>query len=160
MSYQKKHHNADLTLTQILRHDTKEHTKARGILSRLLRVLMWDWGIDPTVYKLLMDQWLNNAHNGVYQNSKDRATARGNINKEFARTNISWSIFMKALRFHRVWRVDIRIICWRSDKLPPSYHKFNFQTGIQPPKTMPTNAEIIATIEASERDEVAKLKQE
>jgi hypothetical protein len=160
MYYGNQNKNSNVTLKQILEHDTKEVSKAKGVLSRLLRVLMFEWGINPKAYNSYMTKWLTNPANGVYKDSNERSTVRGNINKEFARPNISWSVIMKAFRFFAVWRVDLRIICWKADGKDPSYHKFGFTTGVVPPKQVPTEEQIEQIIRAYETSELNRLKKE
>lgn len=71
----------------------------KGVLARLFRDLWIELGAGAFGWSQLMQQYLNNPANGVKNTAKDRATARGNLNKELFREKLSWNVFMKAIRF-------------------------------------------------------------
>lgn len=85
---------------------------ATGILSQLFRSLVNVMMIRAFGWSQLMQQYLDNPANGVANVPKDRATARGNLNKELTRPQMSWKVFMKAIRFFGAIRADFTVKLW------------------------------------------------
>lgn len=86
-----------------------------GVLAKLFRKIVDDLGIRAFIWAQLMDNYLNNPANGIAQNSKDRSTARGNLNKELYRERMSWKVFLKAIRFFGVLRADFTVKLYHSE---------------------------------------------
>jgi hypothetical protein len=84
-----------------------------GILSRLFRIMIRDLHITPTRWRVLMDDYVaaQMQHFSEEQNNKrDRASIRGNMNKEFLRSRMTWKTFCKAMMFFQIRRFKIIII--------------------------------------------------
>jgi hypothetical protein len=77
----------------------KSVTEARGILSALWRQLLVVLGIDSWRWDKLMRKYLADPRNGIQNNSRDRSSARGNLNKELKRDDMTWRVFLKAMSF-------------------------------------------------------------
>jgi hypothetical protein len=84
---------------------------ANGVLSRLWRQMLLDLNIGPARYGDLMRDFVTDIRNGIAPTRKDQTSARGNITKEFARPQMTWKVFMKALRFLQVTKVEFAIKC-------------------------------------------------
>lgn len=81
----------------------------KGVLAQLFRQLWAEMNTGAFGWSQLMQQYLNNPANGVKNNAKDRATARGNLNKELFREKLSWNVFMKAMRFFDAIKVTFTV---------------------------------------------------
>ena len=88
-------------IQQLLNAPDKGKSRARGIFSRLFRDVLDVMEIGPNAWNMLMIRYLDDPTSHIGPSSKDRSTARGNINKELARTSMSGNVFIKALRFIR-----------------------------------------------------------
>jgi hypothetical protein len=96
-------------LNRILTAPDKEIKKtfgANGVLSRLFRKILWDLKIGPNRFGTLLQDYILNPLNGVPNNKKDQTSARGNLAKEFSKPQMTWKVFMKAMRFLQVWRIE------------------------------------------------------
>jgi hypothetical protein len=101
-------------LARILHSEDKGVSKtsgANGVLSRLWRQMLLDLNIGPARYGDLMRDFVTDIRNGIAPTRKDQTSARGNITKEFARPQMTWKVFMKALRFLQVVKVEFAIKC-------------------------------------------------
>lgn len=56
-----------------------------------------------------MESYLDDPRNGIKNNTKDRASARGNLTKEILKDKMTWKVFCKALRFINVIKFRITI---------------------------------------------------
>lgn len=83
--------------------------KATGVLSKLFRKMCKDLNIKAFAWAQLMTNYLNNPANGVANTPKDRSTARGNMNKELIKGQMSWLIFMRAIRFFGAVKADFTV---------------------------------------------------
>lgn len=81
----------------------------KGVLAKLFRKLCVALDLGAFGWQQLMQQYLDNPANGVKNNPKDRATARGNLNKELIRETLSWKVFLKAVRFFGAVRADFTV---------------------------------------------------
>lgn len=81
----------------------------KGVLAKLFRKLCVALDLGAFGWQQLMQQYLDNPANGVKNNPKDRATARGNLNKELIRETLSWKVFLKAIRFFGAVRADFTV---------------------------------------------------
>ena len=82
---------------------------ADSILARLFRKIIHDNGVTPERFNSLMELYLSDRRNSIPQNTKDRASARGNFRKELLKNNMSWKVFCKGLRFLNVKRFDLAV---------------------------------------------------
>lgn len=84
----------------LLNDPNKRVREARGVLSAIWRQFLVLRNIDGFQWDRLMRNYLNDPRNGIQNNSRDRSSARGNINKELLkRDDITWRVFLKALNF-------------------------------------------------------------
>lgn len=84
----------------LLKDPDKRVREARGVLSAIWRQFLVLRNIDGFQWDRLMRNYLNDPRNGIKNNSRDRSSARGNINKELLkRDDITWRVFLKALNF-------------------------------------------------------------
>lgn len=83
----------------LLNDPDKRVGEARGVLSALFRQLLVLRDIDGWLWDRLMKSFLNDPRNGIQNNSRDRSSARGNLNKELKRDDMTWRVFLKALYF-------------------------------------------------------------
>lgn len=115
-------------ITRMLQSPDKEVSKAKGILARLFRQILEDADINYYRWDMLMEQYLDNPRNRVPTNTKERSSARGNLNKELRRESMTWKVFDKALRFLGPTKVRFEVhLTWRSKKT--TVHGINVQLG-------------------------------
>lgn len=89
----------------LLNDPDKRVGEARGVLSVLWRQLLVVREIDGWRWDKLMRDFLADPRNGIQNNSRDRSSARGNLNKELKRDDMTWRVFLKALNFLNPVRV-------------------------------------------------------
>jgi hypothetical protein len=71
----------------------------QGLLSRAFRNAMRELNITADVWAAYMMDYIADPSNGYPKNPKDRMTARGNLNKEFADRKMTWKTYLKAMKF-------------------------------------------------------------
>lgn len=76
-----------------------------GVLSRLFRQILIDLNVGPQRYGTLMRDYITDQRNLIPANKRDQTSERGNINKEFYRSQMTWRVFMKGLRFLQFTKV-------------------------------------------------------
>lgn len=72
---------------------------AKGVLAKLFRQALVDLNITTPLWNVKMNRYLNDPRNRIPSHSKDRSSARGNLNKELRRETMTWKVFRKALMF-------------------------------------------------------------
>lgn len=82
---------------------------ANGVLARLFRQMLLDLGISHSKWSTLMYDFITDVKNGVPNNKKDQTSMRGNLTKEFARPQMTWKVFCKAMRFLQICNIEIVI---------------------------------------------------
>lgn len=85
--------------------EVKKTSGANGILARLFRTILLDLNIGPSRFGALLQQYILDPRNGVADNKKDQTSARGNLNKEFYKPQMTWKVFLKAMRFLRIKKI-------------------------------------------------------
>jgi len=115
----KKNKGEDLTdaeqnqqVLTIVNNGFETSDKPVGVLAGLFRRLCMVMSVKAFYWSSLMEMFLGNPANGIDQNAKARATARGNLNKELLREQMSWNVFLKALRFLGAIRVEFTVKIW------------------------------------------------
>jgi hypothetical protein len=83
----------------LLKDPDKGVREARGILTGLWRQLLVMRDIDAWRWDKLMRKYLADPRNGIRNNSRDLSSARGNLNKELKRDDMTFRVFLKALSF-------------------------------------------------------------
>jgi hypothetical protein len=90
--------------------DIGNTSMANGVLSRLFRKMLMTMNVNENRWNLLMHAFLNDARNGIPQTRKDQTSMRGNLTKEFARPQMTWKVFCKAMMFMQFTRFEVCII--------------------------------------------------
>ena len=80
-----------------------------AVLSNLFRNMLGENGITPMKWRSLMDDYVQKEAKH-YDNRRDRTSIRGNLNKEFGRSRMTWKVFCKAMMFLQVRRFKIYIV--------------------------------------------------
>jgi len=81
-----------------------------GVLSRLFRKLLLTMNVNENRWNILMHAFLNDPRNGVPNTRKDQTSMRGNLTKEFARPQMTWKVFCKAMMFMQFVHFEVCII--------------------------------------------------
>lgn len=89
----------------LLELDDRGVSRARGVLSRLFRVILCQVKLSGPQWEMLMDRMLNDPRNPMPKNSKDRSSQKGNLNKALKGDRMTWKTFEKALRFLAIQKV-------------------------------------------------------
>lgn len=103
-----------------------------GVLSRLFRQMLMDFGIDGARYSSLLTRFMNDPANNIPNNRADRASKIGNFNKEFGKPSMSWKKFVEAIRllqFHGEIELIIRGTSRLTGKPTEHVTKFNLGEG-------------------------------
>jgi hypothetical protein len=104
-------------ITKMLESQDKEVGNARGILARLFRKILADLSVTYYHWDMLMEKYLDNPRNRVPSNTKERSSARGNLNKELRRESMTWKVFDKALRFLGPVRAEFSVkLTWQNKR--------------------------------------------
>lgn len=105
--------NMDATrVTHLFEYDDRRAGSATGILSRLWRIMLSELNINNDNYPMLMTKYLNSRLKDKGSGDTRAAnTLRGNLNRQLAMPNMSFNVFLRALRVLRVdWiRIDVTI---------------------------------------------------
>lgn len=106
----------EVKMKEILSHPDKliNDTKS-SVLSTIFRKLLVLENVTPDKFQRLMQLWTQNSKSSVPPGHR-RSQARGNIEKELAYSNMSWSVLVKGLRFLAFTKIEIRITAF-NDKL-------------------------------------------
>jgi hypothetical protein len=100
--------NNMLTSNDKEKHKTKRHGP-NGVLSRLFRTVLQDLNVNPHRFGVLMHQFIQDNRNGVPDNRVAQTSVRGNLRKELTRTQMTWKVFCKAMRFIQILNIEINI---------------------------------------------------
>lgn len=118
-------------LTRILTSPDREIRNthgANGALARLFRVILLDLNIGPSRFGSLLQDYILDPRNGVANNKQDQTSARGNLTKEFARPQMTWKVFCKALKFLQILRIEFSVTAhWRHGN--PTVHSTKVNLG-------------------------------
>jgi hypothetical protein len=79
------------------------------ILSNLFTLIKQDVLKQFSTWNILMIAYLLDPKNGIPRNSREQSSAKGNLDKEFAKPNMTWKVFCKAIRFLNIMKFDIII---------------------------------------------------
>jgi hypothetical protein len=71
--------------------------------------MLKDLGVNIQRWNDYMYTFVNDPRNGYPPTKRDQQSARGNLIKEFSRPQMTWKVFMKALRFLRAKDVTIAL---------------------------------------------------
>lgn len=93
----------------MLNSDDKRVAEARGHLSKIFRQFLVALDIDGWKWDRYMRIFLTDPRNGIPNNSRDKSSARGNLNKELKRDDMTWRVFLKAMSFLDPVRVTFTV---------------------------------------------------
>lgn len=97
-------HNNDAN--DFLSDRNKGVDEARNVLARMFRQMLRDLRIDHAIWHRKMMSYLSDSRRVVAPTSKERAYARGNLNKELRRPRMTWRTFSdKAIPFLNPLRI-------------------------------------------------------
>jgi len=85
--------------------EVKKTSGANGVLARLFRIILLDLNVTPSRFGSLLQHYILDPRNGVADNKKDQTSARGNLTKEFYKPQMTWKVFLKAMRFLRIKKI-------------------------------------------------------
>lgn len=109
------HHNEKIR--KMITSSTKKMEEATGTLSRLFRKILFDINIDLMRWDAAMKKYLADPRNRIQQNSKDISSARGNLAKALVKPDMTWKVFVKALKFLDPLCVSLEVkIVWRNGR--------------------------------------------
>lgn len=100
-----------------------------GILSRLFRQLLMNLNVTPMYWGSLMNDFIKDVRNGVPNNKRDQTSIRGNLTKEFARTQMTWKVFCKGLRFLQITNIKITIEATHRERQYPTVVSVDVNLG-------------------------------
>ena len=105
----------------------RQATGVQGVMVNLFRAICREIsnqrGISPVQWNKLMSDYLRNLPEN--QSGYDRMSVRGNLNKEFRRTKMSWLVFCKGMVFLKFACFNIRI-----DAVTEEGQSFNANTSV------------------------------
>lgn len=85
------------------------HSSRRNPLAALfLKLIVSTGAAERDVWDKLMFKYLSDLRNAIPRNKKDQATAKGNLQKELLKDDLTFNVFTKGLRFLDF--TDIKII--------------------------------------------------
>lgn len=85
-------------------------TSARNPLAALfLKLIIATGAADQGVWNRLMFKYLSDVRNAIPRNKKDQATAKGNLQKEILKDDLTFNVLVKGLRFLDFTKVKIII---------------------------------------------------
>lgn len=70
-----------------------------NVLAKMIRHIVFHLHITDAKWNRLMKTYLDDPLNGVGPSPRERSTARGNLNKDLRSSNVTWSTFVKFIRF-------------------------------------------------------------
>ena len=88
---------------------------ANGVLSRLFRQVMSDLNVTGPRFGNLLQHYILDSRYGIPNNKKDQASKRGNMTRELASAQMTWKIFIKAMRILQFTKVEFIINCHHQD---------------------------------------------
>lgn len=110
--YARSHQDSEATrISHLFDYDDRRVGSATGILSRIWRIMLAELNINNDNYPMLMTRYLDKRLKPGNKNVRAVNTLRGNLNRQLAMPNMSFNVFLRALRVLRVdWlRIDITI---------------------------------------------------
>lgn len=135
-------------LMRILNRTDKGASRAHGkggVLARLWSQMLKDLDVNVARWNDYMHTFVTDPRNGYPPTKNGQTSARGNLTKEFSRPQMTWKVFLKALSFLKVIRVEIAIKCHYADR-PPSTHGTEVNLGM-PTQPITTFMEDISRID-------------
>lgn len=114
----------------------KGPSNSSSVLSRIFFNMGMELGLSSfTSWDRLMDQYINDARNCIPRNKKDQSSARGNLQKELSKPEMTWKVFLKGIRFLGIISFEIKIIAKHANG-KQTVHSHNVNLGT--PVTLPS----------------------
>lgn len=97
-------------------------------LTQIFRQLLIDVGIDPMLWNIMVERWMDDPRNNVSTNPADRSWLKGNIRKQlFMRNEYTWSGVCRGLHILGVQGFDLDIVLQHSPR-KTTRHSFSVIT--------------------------------
>ena len=96
-------------LKRILNDHTKAVNESKGLLTYLFRHILFDLMIDEKKWNRLMKAYLDNPQNRISKRGNKRSSARGNLNKQLVKRNMTIKNFERGLRLLNPKRVIFKL---------------------------------------------------
>ncbi len=101
----------------LLESSDKGISSAKNPLALLFRQILRDLKMQPYRWNQLMDRFLSNPRNGIPDSSRDRASARGNLNKELFKERLTFGTLLRGLALLDPRKVRFELHCtWTNGK--------------------------------------------
>jgi len=121
-------------IAKMLDDPNKEVAKthgAKGLLSKLWRLVLLDNKISHYKFSNLMDHYLNKQTNQAMDSPEKRFNNRGNLNKEFSNSQMSWKVFCKCMQFMQFSEIRITLDAKHHDgKITTHQVRLNLKDGL------------------------------
>ena len=99
-----------------------------GVIARHFRRILVDRNITIPRWGSYMYDFLTDIRHGIPMNRKDQTSMRGNLTKEFSRDQMTFKVFLKAMRFFKVVKIDLVTKLYFEDS-KPSVHMTTINLG-------------------------------
>lgn len=137
----------DTNIKEILDDPMKKIIESENLLTRLFRTILFDLNIGGRRFDALVKRYLMDPNSGIKDDKTARNNHRGNLMKELAAADMTWRVFMKALRV--VGAVEFEVVVnmrhMVDGKLVLTSHVVKAENAItyDEPKTDLSNAKVI-----------------
>lgn len=113
-----------------------------SVLSRMFWKMVADFGYSTFHrWEKLMMQYINDARNCIPRNRNAQSSARGNLQKELVKPEMTWKVFCKGMRFLGITSFEFKIIAHHSNgKETVHSHRVNLGTPVELPPIENPNA--------------------
>ena len=135
-------------LERMLEEADRGLSSASGTLTKMLRALWRDLGLNNAHVDMLITQWLDDPDNQYNQDQTKLHNAKGNIRKDLEKDDTTWRIFVRNLRILRP--VEVRFVVnirFRNDR------KFKQMAIMRPPQTKGYDSDFIFEEHPEDYDE-------
>lgn len=125
-------------------YERKGPASTSSVLTIMFQTMARDFGLWATYkWDQCMNQYVNDARNSIPRNLKDQATARGNLQKELLKEEMSWKVFCKGLRFLGVVKFQFKIIATHANgKETEHSHTVNLGNAVTLPPIHKNNVPV------------------
>lgn len=109
----------------LLSDPNKKIEEATDVLSRLWRQILKNLDLNESVWKGLMNTYLN-AYVPEHTSTKDRSNVEGNFNKVLVKDRMTMDVFLKALALLQIEKYELKLTVKRKNLARISVHKVAF----------------------------------
>lgn len=96
--------------------DEPDPGHAPDVLARLFRKLVVDLDYDDVnKWNYLMNMYIADRRNAIPRNKREQASARGNLQKELLKDEMSWNVFIKGLKFLNLKGYELVLVAHHQD---------------------------------------------